>query len=106
MSEPVFICRIEDLEVGEAKRFDIDGTRLAAVRVSSSEVNVIGDRCSHANFSLAEGEVDLEAGTIECWKHGALFSLTEGVAVCLPATKPVPVYKAVVSDGDVKVVLS
>ncbi len=38
----------------------------------------IGDRCSHADYSLAEGEVDTEERSIECWKHGSAFSLVDG----------------------------
>ena len=66
---------------------------------------VIGDRCSHADFSLSEGEVDVDDCTIECFKHGSSFSLTTGIPDSLPATRPVPVYEAHVVDGDVLVTL-
>ncbi len=66
---------------------------------------MIGDRCSHADYSLAEGEIDTDEGTIECWKHGSTFSVTTGEPTTLPATKPVPVYEVSVVDGEVRVVL-
>ena len=47
----------------------------------------IGDRCSHADFSLAEGDIDAEERTIECWKHGSAFSLVDGQPQSLPATR-------------------
>lgn len=79
-----------------------DGTgaaeRIAVVRFGD-QLHAVGDRCSHADFSLSEGEVDADDCTIECWKHGALFSLTTGAPECLPATKPVPVYDVHVVDG-------
>ena len=69
------------------------------------EFHAIGDRCSHANYSLSEGEIDAEDCTLECWKHGALFSLTTGEPLTLPATQPVPVYDVEVADGEVFVFL-
>lgn len=99
------ICKVDDLEVGEARRFDIDDHRIAVVRGEDDRWFAIGDECSHADFSLAEGDVDLEDCTIECWKHGSLFSLTSGVPETFPATRNVPVYEIAVTDGEVAVQL-
>ena len=99
------LCRLDELTDGQAQRFDVDGRRLAVVRVGQ-DVYVIGDRCSHADVSLSEGEVDPADLTLECWKHGSTFSLLDGQPTCLPATKPVPVYSARVVDGEVEVVLT
>lgn len=99
------VCSLDDLADGEARRVDVDGRRLAVVRFGQ-DVYVIGDRCSHADVSLSEGEVHPEDLTLECWKHGSTFSLVDGHPTCLPATKPVPVYEARVVDGDVEVVLT
>ena len=38
----------------------------------------IGDRCSHQDISLSEGEVLADELTLECWKHGSAFSLETG----------------------------
>jgi 3-phenylpropionate/trans-cinnamate dioxygenase ferredoxin component len=100
----VRLCALDELVDGEARRFDLDGRRVAVVRIDD-DVYVIGDRCSHADISLSEGEVHPEDKTLECWKHGSTFSLLDGHPTCLPATKPVPVYEAKVVDGDVEVVL-
>ena len=92
------LCPLSEIEPGTAKRFDVDGHRLALVRIDD-DVYVIGDECSHEDYSLAEGEVFTREKEIECWKHGSTFSLESGAAQCLPATAPVPVYQAGV-DGD------
>ncbi len=105
MTERLTICPLDELEADSARRFDIDGHRLAVVRLGD-EVFVIGDRCSHADYSLAEGELDTSDRTLECWKHGSTFSLTSGEPTCLPATKPVPTYEVVVEEGVIQVVLS
>jgi 3-phenylpropionate/trans-cinnamate dioxygenase ferredoxin subunit len=100
----VRVCAETDLEVGEARRFDIDDLRLALVR-GEDRWFALDDECSHADYSLAEGEVDLDECTLECWKHGSLFSLTTGEAETLPATRPVKVYDVTVEAGEVSVAL-
>ncbi|MDE0116820.1 MAG: non-heme iron oxygenase ferredoxin subunit [bacterium] len=100
----VMLCPFEELVDGEARRFDVEAGGLArkiAVIRLGDDLYALGDICSHADYSLAEGEVDAEDGTIECWKHGSLFSLATGEAETLPATRPVPVYDVGVDEGQV-----
>lgn len=100
----VALCPLDELGDGEARRFDVEAGGLAhqvAVVRLGDDLYALGDICSHADYSLAEGEVDAEEGTIECWKHGSLFSLATGEAETLPATRPVPVYEVGVEDGQV-----
>jgi len=94
------VCAVDDIEPGTAQRFVVDGTAIALVRIDD-DFYAIGDRCSHADVSLSEGEVDPGDRHIECWKHGSRFSLETGEPDCLPATKPVPVFDVVVKDGEV-----
>ena len=85
-------------------RFDVGPHRIALIRIGD-DFYAIGDRCSHADFSLSEGEVYPDECTIECWKHGSTFSLVTGEPTTLPATKPVPVYEVRVEGDDVMLVL-
>jgi 3-phenylpropionate/trans-cinnamate dioxygenase ferredoxin component len=98
------LCRLDDLAPGEARRFDVGKHRIAVVRIGD-DVYAIGDRCTHQNISLAEGEVHAEDRTIECWKHGSEFSLETGEPLSLPATKAEPVYDVRIDDGDVVVTI-
>jgi len=92
------VCLVADVPVNSAKRVTVDGTVIAVVR-TPDEVYAINDRCSHADVSLAEGEV--EGCTIECWLHGSAFDLRTGAPLSLPAIVPVPVYPArVVGEGE------
>ncbi len=50
------LCAPGDLASGEARRFDVAGLRVALVRIGD-DYYAIGDRCSHEDFSLADGEV-------------------------------------------------
>jgi 3-phenylpropionate/trans-cinnamate dioxygenase ferredoxin component len=104
MAGAVRVCRLDELGDGEARRFDLEGHRVCVVRIGD-DVYAIGDRCSHADFSLAEGEVFADEREVECPKHGSAFSLTTGEPQSLPAVKPVPVYEARCTGGDVEVVL-
>jgi 3-phenylpropionate/trans-cinnamate dioxygenase ferredoxin subunit len=98
------LCGKDDLESGAARRFEVGKHRICLVRVED-DFYAIGDRCSHADFSLAEGEVYPEEREIECWKHGSTFSLIDGKPQSLPATKPVPTYEVRVEGDDVMVVI-
>jgi 3-phenylpropionate/trans-cinnamate dioxygenase ferredoxin subunit len=99
------LCSVKDVESGEAKRFDLGRLRLAVVRIDD-DWYVIGDRCTHQDISLAEGEVYADTREIECWKHGSCFSLETGEPSSLPATKPTPVYEVRIEGQDVMVEIS
>jgi len=104
-------CAVDDVKLGSAHRVDVDGHRLCLVRLASTTSGglddwyVISDRCSHADYSLSEGDVWEEEREIECPKHGSTFSLLTGEPQTLPATQPVPVYTVRVDGDDVYVEL-
>ena len=98
------LCALDELVDGGARRVDVDGRALSVIRIGD-DVYVIGDRCSHADVSLSEGEVDVEDCSIECVKHGSFFSLETGEPLSLPALKPVPTFRTTVVGGDVEVEL-
>ena len=104
MGERVVVCRRGDLAPGEARRFDVGDHRVALVRVED-DFYALGDRCSHEDYSLAEGDVWPDERELECPRHGSTFDLTTGEPCSLPATKPVPVYEVDLEGDEVAVVL-
>jgi 3-phenylpropionate/trans-cinnamate dioxygenase ferredoxin component len=98
----VRVCSTSDVEPNSAAKFVVDGFAVAIVRIED-DWYAIGDRCSHADVSLSEGEVDPGDRHLECWKHGSRFSLETGEPDTLPATKPVPVLVVKVEGDDVLV---
>lgn len=96
------LCAAGDVADGEAQRIDVAGHRLAVIHLDERWY-VIGDRCTHQDISLAEGEIYPDTLEIECWKHGSCFSLVSGEPSSLPATKPTPTYTVTVDGGDVYV---
>ena len=100
----VVLCRRDDVPEGEARRFDVDGHRIALARIGDV-FYAIGDRCSHQNYSLADGWVWPDECALECPQHSSSFDLRTGRPNCFPATQPVPVYEIRTQDDDVAVVL-
>jgi 3-phenylpropionate/trans-cinnamate dioxygenase ferredoxin subunit len=95
----VRICAVEDIKPGKAIRVKIGEDAIAVVRTKAGEIKAINDKCSHGEISLSEGFIDNE--TIECWAHGAKFSLATGEALTLPAFEPVAVYEVIIDNGDI-----
>lgn len=94
----VEVTSIDKLPRDRGVRVKIGDHRIAMFRVEN-DVYAIGDRCSHAEASLAEGELwDL---TVECPRHGSEFDLRTGEPGALPATVSVPVYPVTIEDGTV-----
>ena len=94
----VSVARLSDLPEGRGVLVEVGDHRIAVFRVGE-DVYAIGDRCSHAEASLAEGELfDFD---VECPRHGSEFDIRTGEPASLPATRPVPVYTATVVDGQV-----
>jgi 3-phenylpropionate/trans-cinnamate dioxygenase ferredoxin subunit len=95
---------LSDYEEGVPRQVKVEGRTLVAVRIEE-RLYVLDDRCSHEEFSLSDGEVDVETAEIECARHGAMFRLSDGAALTLPATKPVAHYDVVERDGRLEVEL-
>lgn len=96
------ICALDDLANGAAAKFEVGKLVVAVVRIDD-KVYAIGNRCSHADVALADGDVDCDTKQLSCIRHGSAFSLETGIPNTLPATQPVAVYVAEVRDGDVYV---
>ena len=99
------IGTLEDYVHGQAAQVRRDGRVLVVVRIDD-DVYVLDDRCSHEDFSLAEGEVDVATCEIECARHGAMFQLKDGEPTSLPATRAVAHYDVVREAGRLLVVVS
>ena len=98
MTDWTRLAALEDFPAGRGVRVDVGNDRLALFRIDD-RIYAIGDRCSHAEASLAEGDV---FGTeVECPKHGAAFDVATGDALTLPATQAVPTYETKIEDGAV-----
>ena len=86
---------ISEINENSVKTINVGDKDISIFNVEG-EFYAIDDMCSHAEASLAEGEVfDCK---IECPLHGAEFDLKTGEAVTLPATRPVATYDISIED--------
>ena len=101
----VRLCAAGDLQVGQVRRFEIEGGAIALVHCDSG-FRALVDVCSHEDYPLSEGEVFADVCEIECLRHGSTFSLLDGSPQSLPATQPVRVVPIEVEAGDVFAVIN
>jgi 3-phenylpropionate/trans-cinnamate dioxygenase ferredoxin subunit len=94
------VAKLSELPDEGAVQVKVGGTPVCLAR-SGGEVFAVNDVCSHADVSLAEG--DVEDGTVECWLHGSRFDLRTGRPTGLPATRPVATYPVTIEGDDVLV---
>ncbi|MEO3935444.1 non-heme iron oxygenase ferredoxin subunit [Dermatophilaceae bacterium Soc4.6] len=95
------VCQVGDVAPGTAAQAEVDGHVVALVRETDGTYHALDDRCTHANVSLSEGEVD--GCALECWLHGSRFDLRTGQPSGPPAITPVAVYPVKIDGDDVLV---
>jgi 3-phenylpropionate/trans-cinnamate dioxygenase ferredoxin subunit len=102
LPEVVEVCPVEQLGPGEMRLVEWEDLEIGVFNCAGT-VYAIEDRCSHDNGTLVEGELDQEACTIECPRHGSLFDLKTGQPLTLPAYVPVETFAVRIEDETIKV---
>ena len=100
MTETITVCTLEELPPGEHRRVEYEDLEIGVFNCNG-ELLAIEDRCSHDDGILLDGTVDPEACTVECPRHGSLFSLRDGKPLNLPAYEPVETFPVSVRDGHI-----
>lgn len=98
MSEWQRVCAESELLPGEKITIWDGDTPILVVNLDG-DYFAIEDRCTHEDFELSAGDVDVASGQIECVLHGAKFDLRDGRALCAPAYAPVPTFPVKLEDG-------
>lgn len=98
------VCPASELPPGARKVLET-GELQVLVLNCGGELFAIENCCSHEDAPLGEGELDEQASSIECCRHGSRFDLRTGRPLSLPAYQPVEVFDVVVDDGTVVVEL-
>ncbi|MBW0088151.1 bifunctional 3-phenylpropionate/cinnamic acid dioxygenase ferredoxin subunit [Pseudonocardia sp. KRD-184] len=100
-SPTVTLCPAGDLPPGAVRVAEI--TPPIAVFNVDGVLYAIDDTCSHAQASLADGDVD--GCHVECPFHASAFDLRTGEPDGLPASLPVRTHAVEVRDGMVVVLV-
>lgn len=94
-------CKTDQLKPGEALRLNLEPP-IAVYRLNNGYY-ATEDNCSHAQASLAAGDIDLDECSVECPYHGSLFDIRSGRVLSLPASRPIKTYPVKVVDDEVLV---
>ena len=86
---------VSEIPDGSVHSFDINGKKIAVCNVSGS-FHAIEDVCTHDGAPLDQGF--LEGEMITCPRHGAIFDVTTGEAVGMPAVIPVKTFELEIED--------
>lgn len=92
-------CKAEELKPGQALRLNLTPP-IALYRLNDG-FYATDDTCTHAQTSLAAGDIDLEECTVECPYHASLFDIRTGNVLSLPASKPLKTYRVNVVGDEV-----
>jgi 3-phenylpropionate/trans-cinnamate dioxygenase ferredoxin component len=101
LPEVIEVCPVQELAPGEVRLVEWEDLEIGVFNCAGS-VYAIEDRCSHDDGPLVEGELDQEACTIECPRHGSRFDLKTGKPLTLPAYVPVETYPVLIDDDKIK----
>ena len=96
------IAKRSEVQPGTTKRVEIDGVEVLLCNVDGT-LYAVEDVCTHDGGPLDQGE--LEGCRIMCPRHGAMFDVTTGAALTLPAVVPLPTYPVRIDGDDVYVEL-
>jgi nitrite reductase/ring-hydroxylating ferredoxin subunit len=101
MSEEwIKVAAVDELPPGERIVVDVDYEWVAIFNVGGT-LYAIDDTCSHAEASLAEGELD--GHEIACPLHGARFDIRTGDVLSSPAVVGVDKYEVKIEGNDIYV---
>lgn len=87
---------------GGLVRFEAAGTPVTVASVDG-ELYAFHDSCTHAQCSLAEGELDPTEKEVVCSCHGGTFDITSGTVLDGPPPEPVATYRIRVDGGKLQV---
>ena len=101
MPQVIEVCPVEALAPGEMRLVEWEDLEIGVFNCAGT-VYAIEDRCSHDDGPLVEGELNQDACTIECPRHGSRFDLKTGKPLTLPAYVPVDTFSVLIEDETIK----
>ena len=94
----VFVCRSDEIDMEDTKRFDHDGKTFCIYRLEDGFFATDG-LCTHESVHLEDGLVmDNE---IECPMHQGVFNIKTGKAVCPPVCEDLKTYSVKVEKDKI-----
>jgi len=94
------VAALSEIADGGVLGVEAQGNSVCLARIEDA-VYAFSDNCSHRDFPLSNGELDVGDCSITCEWHGARFDIRSGQPLCLPATRPITVYPCRIEDDSV-----
>jgi biphenyl 2,3-dioxygenase ferredoxin subunit len=94
------VCSRQDVPEGTALRIETSPEAIAVFNIDG-EYFVTQDRCTHGDFSLADGYI--EDGVVECSLHWGKFCVRSGKVKAPPVCDALRIYPVEVAGDDVLV---
>ncbi len=98
------VCTTAELLPGESTVAWDGDTPILVVNLDG-ELHALEDRCTHEDYELSTGPVDVAEGSIECLLHAARFDIRRGKCLEGPINEDVATYRVKVEGGDVWVMV-
>jgi len=96
------LCKVTDVEVGQALKVEIDGLVLAVFNVDD-DYFVTDDLCTHGPGSLSESYILDDI--VECNFHNGSFNIKTGEVVAAPCTEKLKTYSVQVENDMVYILV-
>jgi nitrite reductase (NADH) small subunit len=100
MADFIPVSKVNDIREGVARSFSVGGRTVAVAR-AGGEWYAFDDTCTHAECSLAEG--DVEEDSIVCPCHFGAFDMGTGDVLAGPPKVPVDVFDIRIEDDELLV---
>ncbi len=100
MAEFRTVANVSELQPGQLRRVEVDGTPICLANVDGA-IYAVASSCSHDGGPLAEGALDRDI--ITCPWHGAMFDVASGEVAGPPADGSVAAYEVEVEGDAVRV---
>ncbi len=94
------VARVDEIAPGTTRPVVVDDIEILLCNVDG-HIHAIEDVCTHDGWPLDQGE--LHGVRITCPRHGAVFDVTTGAVLALPAIIPIRTFVVNVKDGNVYV---
>tara|TARA_R110002124_G_scaffold58227_8_gene162346 strand:+ start:2309 stop:2644 length:336 start_codon:yes stop_codon:yes gene_type:complete len=102
MAEWIDVCKDSDFEDNTRKLVELDDTDVLIFKIDNNYY-AVDHFCTHADYELDDGEVDLKECNIKCPLHDAKFCLKTGKALTPPAFEDLPIYKVRIHESLVQI---
>ena len=96
----VRVAKSSEIEPGTGKLIKAGGKKIALFNVEGT-FHAVDDTCTHRGGPLSEGM--LIGNEVTCPWHGAVFDVTTGAVIALPAPRSVASYPVRIEGDDAEV---